>query len=191
MNVKEILDRQPPAVLYHYTTQSGLLGILRTKEIWASHTQYLNDTREYRHAIDIAKQQLASMRQERRGHDELGLLAEMEQGLSGIESINVCVCSFSANGDILSQWRAYGERTCGFSMGFSGLFLRAISDSLKFWLVPVLYQESEQCQLVRTLLEERPYGKYGQGSSPGPRRRLPTTTGRKPGGIPKPIRSDP
>jgi hypothetical protein len=154
MNVKEILSRQPPAVLYHYTTQGGLLGIVGTQEIWASHTQYLNDTREYRHAIDIVKEELANMEAEDRAGDEIRLLADMQKALVGIEDINVCVCSFSANGDLLSQWRAYAERMSGFSIGFSGPFLRTISESLKFWLVPVLYRENDQRHLVRTLLED-------------------------------------
>lgn len=50
MHVKEILNRTPPAILYRYTTQRGLLGIISSKEIWATHTQYLNDAREFRHA---------------------------------------------------------------------------------------------------------------------------------------------
>ena len=37
-SVKEILSRQPPEILYHYTGQEGLLGIIGKKEIWASHT---------------------------------------------------------------------------------------------------------------------------------------------------------
>jgi len=70
----------------------------------------------------------------------------------GIESINVCVCSFSEGADVLSQWRAYAGRASGFSIGFAGSFLRAVSDEQDFWLVPVLYEEVEQRQLIRTLL---------------------------------------
>ena len=54
----EILARQPPDVLYHYTTQAGLLGIISQKEIWATHTQYLNDRREYLHAIELVRQEI-------------------------------------------------------------------------------------------------------------------------------------
>ena len=88
-------------------------------------------------------------------HDKADLLSEMEQALrEGIESINVCVCSFSADGDVLSQWRAYGGGASGFSIGFAGAFLRAVSDQLNFWLVPVIYDEPEQRALVRTLLQD-------------------------------------
>jgi hypothetical protein len=79
-------------------------------------------------------------------------LAAMEESvLSGLESINVCVCSFSERGDVLSQWRAYGGATSGFAVGFSGAYLREMSANYG-WLVPVVYDEGEQRSLVRTLL---------------------------------------
>jgi Protein of unknown function (DUF2971) len=154
MNVKEILNRHPPEILYHYTTQTGFLGIVASREIWASHTQYLNDVREFRHAIEVTNEELSAMEREPPLEDKVELLKEMKEGLKGIETINVCVCSFSADGDVLSQWRAYAGRASGFSIGFSGAFLRAVSDELNFWLVPVLYEEGEQRLLVRTLLRD-------------------------------------
>jgi hypothetical protein len=154
MNVNEILHRPAPDLLYHYTTQNGLLGIVERKEIWASHTQYLNDVREFRHAISVVEEELFTMKRGPDHYDNRDTIDEMEQGLKGIESINVCVCSFSADGDVLSQWRAYGGGASGFSIGFTGAFLRAVSDGLSFWLVPVLYDEDQQRALVRTLLED-------------------------------------
>ena len=154
MNVREILSRTPPPLLYHYTSQVGLLGIVRDQEIWASHTQYLNDRREFRHALKLASGELDQMQEEAEG-DKRQLIGEMKSGLErSIESVNVCVSSFSEVGDMLSQWRAYGGGTSGFSVGFSGSFLREVSESQDCWLVPCVYQEPEQRALVRTLLED-------------------------------------
>ena len=72
----------------------------------------------------------------------------------GLESINVCVCSFSEAGDILSQWRAYGDGVAKFSIGFSGALLRQVSDQMGSWLVRCCYREGEQRALVRALLED-------------------------------------
>lgn len=81
-------------------------------------------------------------------------LPPMQEALSaGIESVNVCVCSFSGKGDSLSQWRAYGGPASGFAIGFSGAYLRQISEGLG-WLVRVVYDEEQQRSLVRTLLED-------------------------------------
>ena len=60
-SVQEILSRRPPEILYHYTSQEGLLGIICKKEMWASHTQYLNDQREFRHAIELVRDELSRM----------------------------------------------------------------------------------------------------------------------------------
>jgi len=37
---------KPEGLLYHYTNQKGLLGILKEKCIWATHLRYLNDMSE-------------------------------------------------------------------------------------------------------------------------------------------------
>src|SRR5438132_12764432 len=94
MNVKEILHRDPPTIIYHYTRQSGLLGIVTKKEIWASHTQYLNDVREFRHAMEIVKEELSIMMIEPLYQNKAEVLNQMNEAvIQGMESINVCVCS--------------------------------------------------------------------------------------------------
>jgi len=42
----------PPELLYHYTTASGLLGILEKKALWATDVGYLNDYMEVELSID-------------------------------------------------------------------------------------------------------------------------------------------
>jgi hypothetical protein len=37
--------------LFHYTDANGLLGILRSRSLWATHFQSLNDTSEMHYAI--------------------------------------------------------------------------------------------------------------------------------------------
>lgn len=82
-------------------------------------------------------------------------LVEMREAIGHrIESINVCVCSFSEVGDLLSQWRAYSGGAGGFSIGFGGEFLKAASRREDFWLVPCVYDEDDQRALVRNLLSD-------------------------------------
>jgi hypothetical protein len=47
---------------------------------------------------------------------------------SWVTSQNVFVSSFSENGDSLSQWRAYSERSGGYSIGFRPEYLRAVGE---------------------------------------------------------------
>jgi hypothetical protein len=150
----EALSGSPQKTLYHYTTQVGLLGIVTGKEIWATHTQYLNDQREYRHAIDLVAIEI-----DRRTHDESDgdtqtILWKMVEGLEGIESTNVCVCSFSEDQDSLSQWRAYGGSTSGYAIGFNPKFLATIVKRERFYLAPCLYDPKLQEGIVRALVQE-------------------------------------
>jgi hypothetical protein len=157
-SVKEILDREPPPVLYHYTTQGGLLGIIGIREIWASHCQYLNDEQEFAHALGIAQDVLLNMKMFPPHQARANIVEEMEAALRDREltrgTVNVCVCSFSEASDVLSQWRAYGGGSAGFSLGFSGPFLKAVAREQDFWLVPCIYDPGLQRELMRNLLND-------------------------------------
>ena len=49
----DVLNEEPPDILYHYTDQDGLLGIVSTGKMRATNIEYLNDQREYRHALAL------------------------------------------------------------------------------------------------------------------------------------------
>jgi len=44
-------DRPEPELLYHYTDQRGLDGILSSASIWATHYKFLNDFSERDHGF--------------------------------------------------------------------------------------------------------------------------------------------
>jgi len=44
-----------PDLLYHYTDANGLLGILESKEIFLTQSDYLNDSSELIHGWEITK----------------------------------------------------------------------------------------------------------------------------------------
>lgn len=151
--LQAILDRVPSDCLYHYTTQSGFMGIIESEEIWATHTQYLNDQQEFLAALSLVKSVIAE-RQARSADDkEQEVLDGMMSATDGNESINVCVASFSSVRDSLSQWRAYSDTSSGFAIGFSGTYLREIANRLGFYLVPCIYDPEDQLQLVNALVD--------------------------------------
>ena len=149
----EALSRRPPPILYHYTTQVGLLGILKSRELWATHTQYLNDRQEYLQAADGVKAEIAKRLANSSGEHQR-ILLDMQAGIAGIESMNVCVCSFSEDGDSLSQWRAYGGPSSAFAIGFKSNELRAIATSENSYLAPCRYREEEHQEVISTLITE-------------------------------------
>ncbi len=56
--LNEVFARLPVGPLYHYTNQRGFLGIVRDKQVWATHTQYLNDRREFSHAVEPVAEEI-------------------------------------------------------------------------------------------------------------------------------------
>lgn len=41
--------------LYHYTTQKGIIGILGSKQLWATSILFMNDAKELLYALNITK----------------------------------------------------------------------------------------------------------------------------------------
>ena len=160
--LNEVLSRKPDDPLYHYTTQKGLLGVIKDRQIWATHTQYLNDRREFLHAVDLVREEIKRLldgapdsnpNQPHHAAREESL-ARMQAAVSkSPQSINVCVCSFSEERDSLSQWRAYGGPS-GFAVGFSNQVLRAATEKQRWFLAPCIYDPAAQRNLIRALVEE-------------------------------------
>jgi len=59
----------------------------------------------------------------------------------------------SADGDQLSQWRAYCKPADGYAIGFDSVALRAAAEKRHF-LLPCEYDEAAQAQLLDKLLNE-------------------------------------
>ena len=49
----EALHGSRPAVLYHYTTASGLLSMIKSGHLWATELRYMNDPREFLHGAEV------------------------------------------------------------------------------------------------------------------------------------------
>lgn len=143
----------PPTNLYHYTTQTGLLGIIGSGEIWMTHTQYLNDTEEVLHAISLIRNEIEErIKSARSSEEEKELRNMLSAAQPHLSDVNVCVCCFSENGDSLAQWRAYGLPT-GYSIGFRGSFLRAITERNGFLLLKCIYEEKDKIALVSQIVD--------------------------------------
>ena len=136
----------PPVVLYHYTTQRGLLGIINCQQIWATHHQYLNDFREFVHAKEMSRCEI----QKQAAPRDVTRIQHTLDG-KGFEDVSIFVASFSEDPDSLSQWRAYGGPTSGFSLGF-----RAGQMILppRLTIVKCIYEEDEQRKVIEALVTE-------------------------------------
>jgi hypothetical protein len=157
----EVFEQRPSGPLYHYTTQTGLLGIIRNREIWATHTQYLNDTRESRHALEMVHEALRALIAECSSAEDRSILEEMDEDVRATEGMgvryvdgNVCVSSFSEDRDSLSQWRAYAPVAPGFAIGIPGEHLEKLAAKQEFYLARCIYERSQQEALILALIAE-------------------------------------
>jgi hypothetical protein len=154
--LNDVLSRRLDKPLYHYTTQRGLLGIIRSREMWVTHTQYLDDRREFVHAVDLVRGEIRRLLDTSpKDSSRTEGLNRMEEALRWTpESINVCVCSYSEDRDSLSQWRAYGAGTSGFAIGFPADLLTAATAAKGWYLAPCVYDPLQQRDIIRALVEE-------------------------------------
>ena len=123
--VRELEAEKPPPVLFHYTDDAGLKGILEYGNIRLTDVVNLNDPAELRHgfshAMDVLGKRAAS------GPPESQVFAkQFERFLidGGIdEAAHFFVGCFSAAGDDLGQWRGYADNGRGFALGFDAAIL--------------------------------------------------------------------
>ena len=115
---REIIFAPPrPDLVYHYTSAQGLRGIVENDRLWATHVRYLNDFREIEHGCDVVR---ATLTKQREGKASEVVREFLDLALTSFnlnEQLDVCVACFSENGDLLSQWKMYGDDARGFSIG--------------------------------------------------------------------------
>jgi hypothetical protein len=148
-----LLRASVPPLLYHYTSVTGFEGIVTSKSIWASAAQFLNDTKEYKLAMDIARRHIAAL-QEREvlNRDRAKLLGYLHDQCERMEDLEVCIFSLSVEGDLLSQWRGYCPPNGGYSIGFVGADLREVMTAQGGILAPCVYEIDLQERLVAEAL---------------------------------------
>lgn len=152
---------KPPALLYHYTNDAGLAGIIESGQLRFSDIFALNDPSELRHglsvAIDILKSRATAAR------PEIGTFASMFERFdldAGIEAAgHFFICCFSGDGDDLGQWRAYADNGQGFALGFdTGLLEDAFSKKKgkpieQHSTFPITYDDNELTRIQTALVD--------------------------------------
>jgi hypothetical protein len=111
----------------------------------------MNDTMEFRIAIDIAKRQLEERIKDVNEADQR-LYKWIINNVDHISHVNICSVSFCRNEDLLSQWRGYSGSGVGFAIGFSTSRLLEAVRKARCRLGRCIYDESDQVQIVNELI---------------------------------------
>lgn len=134
--VDPIKKSQVPSMIYHYTDDAGLRGILESGQLWFTDIFKLNDPTELKHGVKYAIEILNSrLSTASCGAMVLNYFTDRFKEFLPIhieESADYFVCCFSKASDDLGQWRAYADNGRGYSLGFDGkMFSEAFDEVAK------------------------------------------------------------
>jgi Protein of unknown function (DUF2971) len=109
-----------PTTVYHYTDAAGLLGIIRTGQLWASHANFVNDSGELRYVDGLLEQVIAELSHEFDAnlvHPYLSAIPGLFKEVV-VDNFEFYIACFCEHGDQLSQWRGYPSTGGGYAIGF-------------------------------------------------------------------------
>jgi hypothetical protein len=141
-----------PNDVFHYTDSNGFLAITKTKTMWASCIECLNDEREFRHCLDLAGQiaqsfnRLEYLNAPRRIESFVDVLGRLW-------GMYIFSCSFSAQGDLLSQWRGYCGTGNGYNIALNLEKLKTFCQQHGYMLRPCVYEKVDQENLLRPIVQ--------------------------------------
>lgn len=146
----------PPPVLWHYTDAPGLKGIVEGGTFWATEATFMNDTAEVRHGLDLMAAAMDAYADDGLKATTRARVEGMRQATRtiyrplGEDDLRPFVVCFCGDGDVLSQWRAYGgsDTAGGYALGFE-----APEESRLLRLHQVVYDIGTQERACASLID--------------------------------------
>jgi hypothetical protein len=138
-----------PATLYHYTDAAGLLGIVRSGELWASHASFVNDVGELRYVDALLAEVVDSLSETFTGNWVSLYLDTIPELFKATitDKFELYLACFCEDGDQLSQWRGYPSTGGGYAIGFDR---KAVTGGRM--LRRVIYDVQEQRSILDDIL---------------------------------------
>ncbi|KJF18043.1 DUF2971 domain-containing protein [Acidithrix ferrooxidans] len=144
-----------PDMLYHYTTASGLIGIIQSGQLWATHRQFLNDSSEVSRGDHILEEHESDVRTlvKEKWPDSDRAVEIGEEWIKRVKDFHQIagpfpwfVASLCSKPDLLTQWITYGHES-GYCVGISIDGLKPASGILR----SVIYKHEAQLKKLRSL----------------------------------------
>lgn len=144
---------QPNSTLYHYTSLSGLMGMVEKRNFWASDIRYLNDSEELNHIESWLYGEIIERLQQSNTFQKV--LLQFHEWLR--ERLNygpmVFVGCFTENGNLLSQWRGYCPHGQGVSIGFNPTKLVKRASLNSFAIGKCIYDKDTKSGLAKKVID--------------------------------------
>ena len=106
----KLISENPAKVIYHYTDVRGLIGMIASGRIWATHVSRLNDAMEYEIGVSFVTNFIGA-------NLKRASKAIIDKAISQLRSVDTFIACYSATADVLSQWRAYSGAGTGYCIG--------------------------------------------------------------------------
>lgn len=152
-------------IFYHYTTHTGLKGILKSGGLRATYRMRMNDANEFDYARNVIYKALNEIS----GIHDLPKVAHsliiytrknLDKFLNDTTEMSRAYCAcLTISSDHPEQWKIYADNGKGFAIGFNmshflNIQVPAVQAGQPFILcAPVTYNESDQLDLVPRLVE--------------------------------------
>jgi hypothetical protein len=166
-----VTNSQIPDELFHYCPNGSFYGIISSKTLWLSNSEYANDPNENKIAIDI----LIDISKDSSDSITKSFANKvLDGGLRFIGQMTAFVFCMSESKDELNQWRIYADNGYGYALGFNPQYfivnnlwipfvdIYAFPKIDKIYLSKCIYDYSEQRSIVETLLKY-----YASTENPG------------------------
>lgn len=146
----------------HYTSQTGLMGIISSETLWATNIKFLNDEQEFQHALELIRGLIpkSKITPDHRDHavytQFVEQLVEELDGLDKYVTESIYTFSFSQETDLLSQWRGYCPENNGFCLVFNidETFEHVKKKYENVHLMECVYEEDIKQKQIKVLLNK-------------------------------------
>lgn len=171
---EELYAAQPEEVLYHYTFLDALTKIVTSGCLYATDIGFFSDAAEMKHAADFLRGSIAQRIEAQTSNSKL--LTQLREWVS--ERLTgghmQFVVSFTANGNLLSQWRGYCPHGKGVSIGFLPEVISRAASAQGFRVGKCIYDNNLKSKLIENILTKIEELAKTRGENTEPSKRHPS-----------------
>ena len=145
-------QRPAPAMLFHYTSGEGLLGILESGVLRGSNFSFMNDRSEFMYGVKLLQQRT----EEREASEQDDLARKFYRAFrsaSAPTAVDVYLTCFCEEEDLLSQWRGYGNADARYCICFDSYGLTGAREDVSS-IAEVIYERDRQIELLDLVFDE-------------------------------------
>ena len=158
---KYLTPKKTPRNFYQYSALTTFKGVIEHNNLWATHWAYLNDAKELKKGIEIAKFVLSDMKEMKKYKSKHNLFSVLEKFISILTDkeiicpIDAYVLCFSEEKDKLNLWRGYGNGYNSIVTGYdkNKLEISEQTAGLPFLGKVVYNEDTQKIMMLMFLLE--------------------------------------